>query len=279
MLELSPYLRKHLPEEPNLFNRLMDWPGEVYRLLANRRTVRFEVGDQSYFLKTHTGVGWGEIFKSLLQGNLPVIGARNEYESIKALEKTGVATQKIAGFGQRGINPAARESFLITEELTGKIKLADIEETWADLPDEQVTLIRLTLIKEVSLLASKIHRHGLNHRDLYLDHIMVHERDWTDYRQGEPLGLTLIDLHRMQRRNRVPTRWLVKDLGGLLFSAMHLELTSRELALFIKNYSGKFAGKELKANPEFWKKVMQRAIRMYKKHYSQNPILPPEFSP
>ncbi len=85
----------------------MAWPGEIFRQLANRRTVRFEIGDRSFFLKAHWGIGWGEIFKSLSNLNLPVTSARNEYEAIKAVRKTGVATLQIAGFGIRGLNPAA----------------------------------------------------------------------------------------------------------------------------------------------------------------------------
>ncbi len=278
MLELSPFLEKNLTQGPDLFDRLMEWPGEVFRQIANRRTVRFEIAGRSFFLKTHRGIGWGEILKSLLQGNLPVTSARNEYEAIKAVEETGVATQQIAGFGIRGLNPAARESFLITEELQNKLKLAHIEESWAQLPEKQITLIRSILIEEVALLASKIHRHGLNHRDLYLDHLMVESRDWVRLRAGESIKLYLIDLHRAQMRRKVPNRWLVKDLGGLLFSALHLELSTVELALFIRKYSHRPAGRELKDNSLIWKKVMKRAIRMYKKHYGKNPVLPPEFT-
>lgn len=279
MLELSPFLQKHLPQGPDLFDRLMDWPGEIFRELANRRTVCIDIQGRSFFLKIHRGVGWGEILKSLLHGNLPVISACNEYEAIKAVEKTGVATQKIAGFGIRGFNPAAKESFLLTEELKDKIKLAQIEETWTQLDAETIADIRLALISQVARLASKIHRHGLNHRDFYLDHIMVDKGDWSNFSNGTPIKLYLIDLHRMQRRNKTPLRWMVKDLGGLLFSAMHFELTSRELALFIRQYAKRPAGRELKANLLFWKKVMRRAIRMYKKHYGTTPVLPPEFMP
>ena len=40
--------------------------GEVYREPrgANRRTLRFELNGQGYFLKLHWGVGWREILKN-----------------------------------------------------------------------------------------------------------------------------------------------------------------------------------------------------------------------
>ena len=82
-------------------------------------------------------------------------------------------------------------------------------------------------------MARKMHRAGINHRDFYLCHFLM----------DEPLALDqapvlhLIDLHRAQIRQNVPRRWLVKDLGGLLFSAFEKGLTSRDLLRFMRLYS------------------------------------------
>ena len=50
--------------------------GNIYRSKEGRKTLRLERGGRSFFLKLHTGVGWAEIFKNLLQGRLPVVGPR-----------------------------------------------------------------------------------------------------------------------------------------------------------------------------------------------------------
>jgi hypothetical protein len=93
--------------------------GQIYRDKEGRRTLRFEWQGRPYFLKLHQGVGWGEVFKNLLQGRLPVLGAENEYRAILALERAGLATLTLAGYGKRGLNPAQQQSFLLTDELNG----------------------------------------------------------------------------------------------------------------------------------------------------------------
>ena len=40
--------------------------GEVFRDVADRRTLRVEIGRRGYFAKLHFGVGWAEILKNLL---------------------------------------------------------------------------------------------------------------------------------------------------------------------------------------------------------------------
>ncbi len=49
--------------------------GEVFRELETRRTLRFELVQQSYFLKWHKGTTLKEIIKNLLSLRMPVLGA------------------------------------------------------------------------------------------------------------------------------------------------------------------------------------------------------------
>ena len=53
-------------------------------------------------------------------------------------------------------------------------------------------------------MAAAFHPYGLNHRDLYICHLLIRRpRGGIEY----SLPLFLIDLHRMQRRRVVPRRW------------------------------------------------------------------------
>jgi hypothetical protein len=58
-----------------------------------------------------------------------------------------------------------------------------------------------------------MHRLGFVHRDLYLSHIFFHE--------GQLAGpkLSLIDLQRVGKPRWRQSRWVVKDLAALNFSA------------------------------------------------------------
>ena len=87
----------------------------ISEMEKNRKTMRFRMDGKTYFIKLHGPVGWGEIWKNLLQFKLPVIGSANEYLAISLLSKLGVPTMTACAFGIRGSNPAAMESFLVTE--------------------------------------------------------------------------------------------------------------------------------------------------------------------
>ncbi|MFB3106605.1 MAG: lipopolysaccharide kinase InaA family protein, partial [Pseudomonadales bacterium] len=89
--------------------------GEVYRDVAGRRTLRVMLGERVYFAKLHFGVGWGEILKNLVTARRPVIGARNEFTTCRHLQAQGVAAPAVAAFGQVGVNPASRFSFVICD--------------------------------------------------------------------------------------------------------------------------------------------------------------------
>ena len=79
---LSPYFtvddtfKEALPWEDGIMDRLMVMDGEVARHHKNRRTVRFTIGGEAYYIKTHSGTSLGEILKNLVNFSLPVTGAR-----------------------------------------------------------------------------------------------------------------------------------------------------------------------------------------------------------
>ena len=234
--------------------------GEVYRepAGARRRTLRFELGGVGYFLKLHWGVGWREIFKNLLSGRLPVLGARNEWQAIKRLEGLGVETMQLAGFGEEGWNPARRRSFVITRELEDTVSLEDYCMDWVARPPDPA--VKWALIRRVAEMTARMHDHGMNHRDLYICHFLLH-RPWA--RPQDPLHLYLIDLHRVQMRPAIPRRWRVKDLAALYFSTLHIGLGRRDLYRFILWYTQVRLTDALRGDRgSLWQEVEQRALHL-----------------
>ena len=241
--------------------------GEVFRELEARRTLRTEIGGKTYFVKIHRGVGWREIVKNLLCLRLPVLGAANEWQAIRRLSALGVDTMHGVAFGQRGCNPARQHSFIVTEDLNPTVSLEDFCRDWPENPPP--FRLKRALIRRVADMARKMHQGGVNHRDFYLCHFLLHleplpapERlqdlrksplarreaaDSTPVRQGEattPAGfcvspglqLSLIDLHRAQIRPATPRRWRDKDLASLYFSALDIGLTRRDRLRFLRDY-------------------------------------------
>lgn len=205
--------------------------GEVFRELEARRTLRTEVDGRGYFVKIHRGVGWREILKNLVSFRLPVLGAGNEWRAIKRLAELGVDTMHGVAFGQRGRNPATQHSFIVTEELAPTVSLEDFCRDWPVSPPP--VALKRALIRRVADMAGRMHRGGVNHRDFYICHFLLHL-------DPEPtigsFKLSLIDLHRAQVRSKTPRRWRDKDLASLYFSALDIGLTRRDCLRFLRDY-------------------------------------------
>lgn len=205
--------------------------GQVYRELEGRRTLRTEVAGRGYFVKIHRGIGWGEIAKNLLTAKAPVLGAGQEWRAIQRLKEVGVPTMTAVAYGERGGNPASQHSFIITEELAPTVSLEDFSANWRDQPPPPA--LKRALIAEVARMAGTMHRAGVNHRDFYICHFLLHtDRPVT----VSDLRLSLIDLHRAQTRSHIPVRWRNKDLAGLYFSALEIGLTGRDKLRFLRDY-------------------------------------------
>ena len=267
MITLCPALQEKFSGE-DAFDQVFSTEGKIYRDFKGRKTLRFEHAEKGYFLKIHPGVGWGEIVKSLLNLKTPVLGAKDEHDAILALERIGVQTMTIAGYGIRGSSPATTQSFIITEEIADSISLEELvlEGKYKKLPPS----MKRSLIKKVAVIASKMHQNGVNHRDFYICHFLLF-RSWLEETRGniEP-ALFVIDLHRTQVRSTVPRRWLEKDLAGLHFSSMDAGLTSRDRLRFICCYEDKSLRQVVNSSPGFWAKIDRKAIGLYRKfqrHY------------
>jgi len=206
--------------------------GKVFRALEARRTFRVDIEGRGYFVKIHHGVGWREIFKNLLTLRLPVLGAENEYRAVERLAELGVDTMRMAAYGMRGSNPARRHSFIVTEELAPTVSLEDYCRDWPqDPPDPR---LKRALIARVAWMARTLHGAGINHRDFYICHFLLHTEPPPT---PEALRLSLIDLHRAQfHPHGLPARWRNKDLASLYFSVLEIGLTRRDLLRFVRLY-------------------------------------------
>lgn len=265
-----------LPKLSDPFDYIMGLEGTLYKAANGRRTVRFSLNGRGYFLKAHSGVGWQEILKNLLQLKRPVTGARNEWLGIQRLQSLGVATTPLVGYGQRGWNPARRRSFVITEALPDTVSLEHFCREWGQSgPPAAAIPFKRALIRQVAEIARCLHENGINHRDFYLCHFLL-DCSGGRVRRLEPPRLILIDLHRVQLRRATPRRWKIKDIGGLYFSSLDLGLTRRDLYRFIRAYRNRPLRDALRLPEEqaFWQAVRARACGMYRSCHSRKPVEP-----
>lgn len=235
--------------------------GQIYRNVKGRRTLQFEFEGRAYFAKIHHGIGWGEILKNLLTLRLPILGAENEWQAVARLTQLGVATMTAVAWGCRGWNPARRLSFIITEALQDTISLEDYCARWVQHRPPLARKWRL--LEALAGISRTLHQHGICHRDFYLCHFLLH--DEADFESGAVPQLSLIDLHRALIVQPLPRRWVVKDVAGLYFSALHVGLNRHDFLRFVSLYSGKPLRVALTEDAAFWNDVQRKAMQLDRK--------------
>ncbi len=244
-------------------------PENVVRDKEGRRTLRIQLEGNHYYLKLHRGVGWREIGKNLLRGRLPVLGASNEYRALQVLHRIGVPTMTVAGYASRGYNPATLQSMIVTDALVGTVSLEEFCADWAQHPPP--FKLRLRVIDALATTARRMHAAGVNHRDFYLCHFHIEPESFS---RGSSSSY-VIDLHRAQCHRTLPSRWRVKDLAGMYFSAMDCGLTQRDLLRFVRQYSDNSLRIVLNRPSGFWRKVSVKALRLYEKHNIRSAVETP----
>jgi heptose I phosphotransferase len=249
----------------DVFEAAMSLRGEVFRDMPGRKTMRVLLGDRAYFVKQHFGVGWAEIFKNILSGKTPILGAETEWQAIHRLDVLGIPTMTAVGFGSQGLNPAARRSFLLTEDLGDIVSLEDFCCDWVENPPP--LRLKRQLLAAVAGIARILHDNGLNHRDFYLCHFCLDARRLA---AGE-VHLYLLDLHRMGMRPVLAQSDRMKDLAALYFSALDIGLSTRDCLRFLRLYRGRGLKRIAAMERGFWDQVAARAAKLYVKFHGRPP--------
>lgn len=93
--------------------------------------------------------------------------------------------------------------------------------------------LKRALVEAVARMVGDMHRAGVNHRDCYICHFLLHTDKPVN---ADDFRLSVIDLHRAQTRDATPKRWRNKDLAALYFSALDIGLTRRDKLRFLRTY-------------------------------------------
>ena len=254
----SPF--EQLWQQKDPFTEVELISGKVYRAVKQRKTLNFRLEGESYFIKIHRGTTIKEIVKNLISLRLPVLDAKQEWDAIHRLEQAGVNTMDGRAFGRKGLNPLTRHSFIITKDLNPTISLEDFTKSWITLPPSYN--LKRSLIIYLANMTAKMHAAGVNHRDCYLCHFLL---NIPLFENNQQIKLSVIDLHRAQTRDKVPTRWRDKDLIGLYFSSAKIGLTNRDIWRFLKVYFNKPLKTILRDEHKLITSAQQKAERISKR--------------
>lgn len=255
-------------QHQSVFKLVESLSGTVTRAMPDRSTLKFEWNGRTYYRKWHSGVGWKEIFKNLLQGRLPVTGASNEWHALHRLRALSIPSLQPVAYGEAGWNIAKRKSFLVTRELDHIIQLDHLL-----MRRSLETSLKWKILTKVAHITRELHGAGINHRDLYLCHYVIKESNLAPgNNQSTDPEVFLMDLHRAQIRHQVPERWQVKDLAALYFSTMDLGIGKRDIFRFLRVYFGESLRRVFGNEVRLLDKIQRRAIDMYQREQRINMV-------
>jgi hypothetical protein len=215
--------------------------GRCMRALVDRENWRLDlhVGcsrPRGMFLKKHHVRSLWSRFRARLGNGPGATPGRVEAENVRRLTAEGIDVMRLVAYGEKLHPNGLLESFVITEELAGFTPLDEFLRR--RFPDQQAESGRRRdrdldrLIRQVADVTRRFHAAGYNHRDLYCCHFFIKEP-----RPGE-FEIRMIDLQRVQHRQRFRRRWLVKDLAQLAWSLPWDRIKCTQRLAFIRYYLG-----------------------------------------
>jgi tRNA A-37 threonylcarbamoyl transferase component Bud32 len=202
--------------------------GEFLRDVGPRANVRLTLDDQggprTFFLKRHVPRTFAERLASWFRLHPARTAARVEWENIRALDALDIPSMTPVVLGE---DPVSGRSFILTEAIPRGTPSDDYAREYFAGDDRRAVSTRRTFVRDMGGLVRRFHAAGLSHRDLYLCHVFVREREGG-------FDLHLIDLQRMGRRRL--RRWKVKDVAQLEYSRPEGVFTRTDLLRFLHSY-------------------------------------------
>jgi heptose I phosphotransferase len=204
--------------------------GTIARQVGPRVTARLDLVDphsgksRGFFIKKHGSYSLWEWMKPLFRLTRPILGARNEWEAMLSFHRLGIPTMVPVALGE-----SQSGSFVLTEALESRQRVDHWLEQNA-MTGGKTAIERRKLIAAIAQMARTLHRSGLHHQDFYLCHFLMAA-------DGPVDDLRIIDLGRVDRHGPWGTRWVVKDLAQLHYSAGRLSKSDR--LRFLQQYLGR----------------------------------------
>jgi heptose I phosphotransferase len=211
--------------------------GRLLRTLPDRENWRLEFSSrgrrQVLFLKKHRERWPLSCLRGWFARTPPATPGRIEAENVSALLRAGIESMRVVAFGEQ-VRGGLAESFFMTEELHGFTQLDHFLRRRFVPAAERTRFDHelAALADAVADVAHRFHGAGFNHRDFYCCHLFIQELP------DGCFAVRVIDLQRVERRHWLRSRWIVKDLAQLAYSAPRERVTRSLQMRFFKRYLG-----------------------------------------
>jgi len=204
-------------------------------LPPHRERIRLEVADEQgnrrvWFVKTYAQPPGPEQWRRICEWRARRSSAAREAHYIRKLSQIGLSAPKLVAYGERMRGCLEYRSLLITEEIAGQSLEKLAQEILAGRQPAPQPAERREIIQQLAQVVARLHAHHLYHRDLYLGHIFMSRN------ADGGVVLHLIDLARMISRPWRASRWRIKDLAALAYSAPAPWVTRADRLRFLYHY-------------------------------------------
>jgi len=218
----------------------------------------------SVYLKRHFRLPlWHGLLATFWPGGAWSAGMRERRNLLEA-KSYGVPVPQVVAAGE-WIGPAGKlQSFLAIEELVGMVPLhLAIPLAKSRLESSAFCRWKAGLAAEMARLARLLHDRRCYHKDFYLCHFYIPREDTGRLPASWRERVHIIDLHRLQFHRWTWPIWLLKDLGGLLYSSEVGGITPRDRLRFWNTY-WQTRGQRLRER--FWAWCVRLKGANYRRH-------------
>ena len=215
------------------FDELFNVKGNIVRSSKNRETVEFLFKNKKYFIKRFSKGSFFQNFLNKLGILKDISNAVNEHSAYEILQDIGIETPKLVCYGNEK-KIWNNRSFVISEEIKNfeqldfffsKKKYQKDKKNYQD-----------QIYKKVVHIINKLHQNGIVHHDLYLCHFLL---DLNSLNNKKNIKIYLIDFHRLEKKTKVSSKRISKELGDLLFSIKFFGNEERFQKILKTNYFNK----------------------------------------
>jgi tRNA A-37 threonylcarbamoyl transferase component Bud32 len=222
-------------------------------LASHRSRIEFQIESPptTLFLKRYNKPPVLTQLKNWLAREKRISCAYAEYESAQKLSALGVNTPRMVAWGEQWGAIFEKCSFVIIEQVNNGESLEKRMPVFFDGPATYENLkMRREFIRQLATFVKKFHDTGFCHRDLYLCHI---------FRTGEG-AFCLIDLARAFRPSLFGSRYRVKDVAQMNYSAAGGLFSNTDRMRFYFAYAGK--SKLTSQDKSFIKRMIHKTRRI-----------------
>ncbi len=238
--------------------------GETIKQIKARSVIKFEIRHnnkkRTFYIKRHNSefIGLSRLFPRLLPRRSLSQG-RLEFENICDFRKNNLPTVVPVAAGEKFSHFFWAKSFIITEDFSPFISLESLLENRPQfLSGPKGENRKQILLKDIAVLARRMHQNGFNHRDFNATHILLNYNNGSDIPQ-----IALFDLQRVEKRKYLRFRWKIKSIARLNYTLPDEIFNIKDKTYILLSYKDKKSFNFIDRMQWFW---IERKTAKIKRH-------------